>query len=69
MTTIYHVRAPLPRRRSTQWYLDRRDFSQYAKTICGEPVTEYDASRQGAGEWTRDDGEVMTPCADCKSSK
>lgn len=35
-----HIRAPLPRRRGNSFYRDKRDFSIYARTVCGAPVTD-----------------------------
>jgi len=34
----------MPRRGGSQWYRDKRDFSQFAKTVCGAPITDRDVT-------------------------
>lgn len=43
MVTI-HVRQPLPRKGGNSFYRDKNDYTKFAKTLCGAPVTEYDTN-------------------------
>ena len=62
----FHRRVRLPRRGGSQWYKDRRDFSKYAATRCGAPVTESDCSwRAKAVEWQYE-GRRHVYCGRCK---
>lgn len=47
ITMLIHVRAKTPRRRSTQWYLDRSIPT--ALTLCDQPPTDRDLSFREAG--------------------
>ncbi len=40
MTT--HIRKPLPRKGGNSFYRDKNDYTRYALTLCGEPVTDKD---------------------------
>jgi hypothetical protein len=46
---IQHIRKPMPRRGGNSFYRDRRDFSSYAATLCGAPVTSLDIGFREAG--------------------
>jgi hypothetical protein len=69
MTTVFHIRRPLRRSRSTSFYQDRCNRGQ--GTYCNAPETEYDAYGRNARAvpWTDHGGREFVPCVDCVAAR
>ena len=61
---LYHIRRPLRRSRSTNFYRDRSDRGQ--GTFCGAPETQYDVTHRDRVE---ENCERFTLCPQCQSLK
>lgn len=55
-----HIRARMPRKGGNSFYRDKNDYSRFAVTLCGEPITDRDVDyvyggtkkfRAAAGKW------------------
>lgn len=44
-----HIRKPVPRKRGNSFYRDKTDYSRFAATLCGAPVTDKDIDCRTAG--------------------
>lgn len=44
-----HIRKPMPPRRGSSFYRDKNDYSKYAVTLCGAPITDRDVDFRTAG--------------------
>lgn len=67
-TVVFHVRRRLPRMGGNQWYKNRAEVP--TNTICGAPVTGYDAAwadRHRVTPYQSTPG-LMVPCEDCVSA-
>lgn len=66
---IYHRRNPLRPRGGNQFYRDRSERA--VSTVCGAPVTEYDAAHwQRGNDWVRQsDGQEFIACRECWPEK
>jgi hypothetical protein len=65
-----HIRQPLPRRGGNSFYRDTRDFTRYAATLCGAPVTSEDTDFRSAGtkvwqKWALAPDAGQSVCATC----
>lgn len=62
---VFHIRHRLPRRGGNQFYRDRSP--RVARTLCGAPVTEFDAGwGDHAVDWVNSDGQAFSVCAECR---
>lgn len=62
--TIAHVRAQMPRRRGSYWYRDTNDYSKFAQTLCGAPMTDKDMAIRDAPKAERTGWPVCRACLD-----
>jgi hypothetical protein len=59
-----HIRKPLPRKRGNSFYRDKTDYSKYAVTLCGQPITDKDVDYFTAGTKKFRDSNWPV-CAEC----
>jgi hypothetical protein len=69
-----HVRKPMPRKRGNSFYRDTNDYSKFAVTLCGAPVTEYDVDFATAGTktfrvWVAKNTGEQPVCATCLTQR
>ncbi len=46
---IAHIRRPMPPKRGNSFYRDKTDYSKYALSLCGAPITPKDVDYRTAG--------------------
>lgn len=67
MNTLSHIRKPLPRKGGNSFYRDKNDYSRYAATLCGAPVTDKDIDYFTAGtkKFLASDWALKQTCGKC----
>lgn len=62
-----HIRKPMPRKGGNNFYRDKNDYSKFALTFCGAPVTNKDIDFQTANT-KKFKASGWLVCAECKAA-
>lgn len=66
--TVSHIRQPLPPKGGNSFYRDNNDYSKFAVSLCGAPITDKDIDYRLAGT-KKFKSSGWPVCMDCKAKR